>query len=68
MSAKMVEICECVKNWVGIPKGKARPLLAGVFRNAEDIDAAVRILQEDIERDRNVESDSEDEPLANITV
>jgi hypothetical protein len=39
-----------------------------VFRNAEDVDAAVRILQEDIERDRNVESDSEDETLANITV
>ncbi|KAG8664644.1 uncharacterized protein FPOAC1_013424 [Fusarium poae] len=44
MSAKMVEACECIKSWISVPKGKSRPLLAGVFREAEDIDAAVRIL------------------------
>ncbi|KAG8673970.1 hypothetical protein FPOAC1_007289 [Fusarium poae] len=40
MSAKMVEACECIKSWISVPKGKSRPLLAGVFREAEDIDAA----------------------------
>lgn len=68
ISAEMVEICECIKNWISIPKGKTRPLLAGVFRNAEDIDVAVRILQENIERERNVDSDSEDDLLTNMTV
>jgi hypothetical protein len=67
LSAEMVEICECIKSWISIPKGKTRPLLAGVFRNAEDIDAAVRILQEDIERERQVDSDSESDAVANIT-
>lgn len=59
MSAKMVEACECIKSWISVPKGKSRPLLAGVFRGAEDIDVAVRILQEDIEMDRGEESDCE---------
>jgi len=67
MSAKMVEVCECIKSWISIPKGKSRPLLAGVFRRAEDIDAAVRILQEDIrediDMDKGVESDSKPEGL-----
>ncbi|KAI8399992.1 hypothetical protein FOFC_18811, partial [Fusarium oxysporum] len=40
MSAKMVEACECIKSWISVPKGKSRPILAGVFREAEDIDAA----------------------------
>ena len=48
MSANMVEACECIKSWISIPKGKSRPLLAGVFRAAKDIEAAVRILQEDL--------------------
>jgi hypothetical protein len=39
-----------------------------VFRNAEGIDAAVRILQEDIERGKNVDSDDEDDLLANSMV
>ena len=51
MSAEMVEACECIKSWISIPKGKSRPLLGGVFRAAKDIDAAVSILQEDIEMD-----------------
>ncbi|KAG7002669.1 ATP-dependent DNA helicase PIF1 [Fusarium oxysporum f. sp. conglutinans] len=59
MSAKMVEACECIKSWISVPKGKSRPLLAGVFREAEDIDAAVRILQEDIEMSKGAESDGE---------
>ncbi|KID95134.1 transposase, partial [Metarhizium majus ARSEF 297] len=59
MSAEMVEACECIKSWISIPKGKSRPLLAGVFRAAKDIDAAVRILQEDIEMDKEEESDGE---------
>jgi hypothetical protein len=59
MSAKMVEACECIKSWISVPKGKSRPVLAGVFRRAEDIDAAVRILQEDIEMGRGEESDCE---------
>ena len=58
MSAKMVEACECIKSWISIPKGKCRPLLAGVFRAAKDIDAAVRILHEDIEMDKGTESDA----------
>lgn len=57
MSAKMVEACECIKSWISVPKGKSRPLLAGVFRGAEDIDVAVRILQEDIEMGKGEESD-----------
>jgi hypothetical protein len=57
MSAEMVEACECIKSWISIPKGKSRALLAGVFRAAKDIDAAVRILQEDIEMDKGAESD-----------
>jgi hypothetical protein len=44
-------------------KGKSRPLLAGVFREAEDIDAAVRILQEDIEMSKGPESDGEPREL-----
>ncbi|KAH7337368.1 hypothetical protein BKA66DRAFT_479834 [Pyrenochaeta sp. MPI-SDFR-AT-0127] len=68
MSAKMVEIGECIKVWVSIPKGKARPLLAGVFWNADDVDAAVRVLQEDIEREKNVDGNSEDNPTANSMV
>jgi hypothetical protein len=59
MSAEMVEACECIKSWISIPKGKSRPLLAGVFRVAKDIDAAVRILQEDIEMEKGAESDVE---------
>jgi hypothetical protein len=59
MSAKMVEACECIKSWISVPKGKSRPLLAGVFRAAKDIDAAVRMLQEDIETDKGAESDVE---------
>ncbi|KAH7109729.1 hypothetical protein B0J13DRAFT_614439 [Dactylonectria estremocensis] len=43
--------------------GKSRPLLAGVFRGAEDIDAAVRILQEDIEMNKEEESDGEPSEL-----
>ena len=31
----MVEYSECLKSWVSVPKGKCRPLLAGVFRSAE---------------------------------
>jgi hypothetical protein len=63
MSAKMVEACECIKSWISVPKGKSRPLLAGVFREAEDIDAAVRILQEDIEMSKGAESDGEPREL-----
>lgn len=63
MSANMVEACECIKSWISIPKGKSRPLLAGVFRAAKDIDAAVRILQEDLERDKGADSDVEAEDL-----
>lgn len=59
MSANMVEACECIKSWISIPKGKNRPLLAGVFRAAKDIDAAVRILQEDLEMDKGADSDVE---------
>jgi hypothetical protein len=59
----MVEACECIKSWISIPKGKSRPLLAGVFRAAKDIDAAVRILQEDLERDKGADSDVEAEDL-----
>jgi hypothetical protein len=59
----MVEACECIKSWISIPKGKSRPLLAGVFREAEDIDAAVRILQEDIEMSKGAEGDSEPREL-----
>jgi hypothetical protein len=59
MSARMVEACECIKSWISVPKGKSRPLLAGVFRRAEDIDAAVRILQEEIEISEGAESDGE---------
>jgi hypothetical protein len=55
----MVEACECIKSWISVPKGKSRPLLAGVFRRAEDIDAAVRILQEEIEISEGAESDGE---------
>jgi hypothetical protein len=55
----MVEACECIKSWISIPKGKSRPLLAGVFRAAKDIDAAVRILQEDLEMDKGADSDVE---------
>jgi hypothetical protein len=63
MSANMVEACECIKSWISIPKGKSRPLLAGVFRAAKDIDAAVRILQEDLELDKGADSDVEAEDL-----
>lgn len=59
MSARMVEACECIKSWISVPKGKSRPLLAGVFRRAEDVDAAVRILQEQIEMGEGAESDGE---------
>ena len=59
MSANMVEACECIKSWISIPKGKSRPLLAGVFRAAKDIEAAVRILQEDLELDKGADSDVE---------
>jgi hypothetical protein len=59
----MVEACECIKSWISIPKGKSRPLLAGVFRAAKDIDAAVRILQEDLEMDKGADSDVEAEDL-----
>jgi hypothetical protein len=59
----MVEACECIKSWISVPKGKSRPLLAGVFREAEDIDAAVRILQEDIEMSKGAESDGEPREL-----
>lgn len=61
MSAKMVEACECIKSWISVPQGKSRPLLAGVFRKTEDIDAAVRMLQEDIEMDNGAEGESEGE-------
>lgn len=64
MSAKMVEACECIKSWISIPKGKTKPLMAGVFRKAEDIDAAVRILQDGMEMERRVGGDSESEGLA----
>ena len=36
----MVEYSECLKSWVSIPSGKDRPLLAGVFRSAEEVDKA----------------------------
>ncbi|KAH7460529.1 hypothetical protein FOMA001_g19543 [Fusarium oxysporum f. sp. matthiolae] len=63
MSTKMVEAGECIKSWISVPKGKSRPLLAGVFKEAEDIDAAVRILQEDIEMSKGAESDGEPREL-----
>jgi hypothetical protein len=55
----MVEAYECIKSWVSIPKGRGRPLLAGVFRAAKDIDAAIRILQEDLEMDKGADIDVE---------
>jgi hypothetical protein len=58
----MVEACECIKSWISVPKGKSRPLLARVFREAEDIDAAVRILQ-DIEMSKGAESVGEPREL-----
>jgi hypothetical protein len=36
----MVEYSECLKSWISIPSGKDRPLLAGVFRSAEEVDKA----------------------------
>ena len=32
----MVEYSECLKSWVSVLKGKHRPLLAAVFRSAEE--------------------------------
>jgi hypothetical protein len=63
MSAHMVEACECIKSWISIPTGKSRPLLAGIFRAVEDIDAAVRILQDDIEAGKGGEGDRKSEEL-----
>ena len=36
----MVEYSECLKSWISIPSGKDRPLLAGVFWSAEEVDIA----------------------------
>jgi hypothetical protein len=63
MSAQMVEACECIKSWIGVPKGKSRPLLAGIFKAVEDIDAAVRILQDDIEAGKGGENDGRSDEL-----
>jgi hypothetical protein len=43
LGSKMVEYSECLKSWVSVPKGKCRPLLAGVFRSAEEVDKACGI-------------------------
>jgi hypothetical protein len=37
---QMVEYSECLKSWISIPSGKDRPLLAGVFWSAEEVDIA----------------------------
>lgn len=59
MPAKILEVCECIKSRISIPKGKSRPLLAGVFRRVEDIDVDVRILQEDIREDKDMDKGAE---------
>jgi hypothetical protein len=59
----MVEAYKCIKSWISIPKGQSRPLLIGVFREAEDINAAIRILQEDIKINKGAESNSEPREL-----
>ena len=38
LGSQMVEYSECLKSWISIPSGKDRPLLAGVFRSAEEVD------------------------------
>lgn len=43
-----------------MPKRKSRPHLAEVFRRAEDINAAVRIM-EDVNTDKGAEGDSKRE-------
>jgi hypothetical protein len=43
LGSQMVEYSECLKSWVSVPMGKRRPLLAGVFRSAEEVDKACGI-------------------------
>ena len=40
LGSQMVEYSECLKSWISIPSGKDRPLLAGVFWSAEEVDIA----------------------------
>jgi hypothetical protein len=44
LGSQIVEYSECLKSWISIPEGKDRPLLAGVFQLAEEIDKACNIL------------------------
>jgi len=56
----MVEYTECLKSWISVPKGKCRPLLAGVFRSAEEVDKACNITSEDLQIAVNGAKDSEE--------
>lgn len=47
LGSQIVEYSECLKSWISIPRGKCRPLFAGVFRSAEEVDKACGILLED---------------------
>ena len=40
LGSQMVEYSECLKSWISIPSGNDRPLLAGVFWSAEEVDIA----------------------------
>src|ERR1700735_4870315 len=43
LGSNVVEYSECLKSWVSVLKGKRRPLLAAVFRSAEEVDKACGI-------------------------
>jgi hypothetical protein len=43
----MVETTECSKSWVHVRPGRACALLTGVFRNSQDVDETIKLLQEE---------------------
>ena len=40
----MVEVTECIKDWIRIPRGKEHALLSGVFKDSQHVEKAMRLL------------------------
>jgi len=46
LGARMVEMAECLKSWIGISPGRQQAPLSGVFANSRFVEEAVNLLQE----------------------
>src|SRR5256885_2360731 len=65
LSARMVEMMECLKSWVRIPLGKKHSLLSGVFRDSLAVEEAAKILEEVMEELQQAEESTEEASQSN---